>query len=57
MNSFGNTLQQPLNQLKVLITEGSGFDPSRWDHWLVIGCYLVVAIAGLWLSWQWRQKR
>lgn len=34
---------------------GVSFDPARWDHWLLIGCFVGLSIWGLHLSWQWRR--
>ncbi|NJM98672.1 MAG: hypothetical protein HC800_17285 [Phormidesmis sp. RL_2_1] len=36
--------------------DSAGFDPTRWHHWLLIGCFVGVSIWGLYLSWQWRTK-
>ncbi len=33
--------------------DSAGFDPTRWNHWLLIGCFISVSIWGLYLSWQW----
>ncbi|MEL6139121.1 MAG: hypothetical protein AAFQ61_13225 [Cyanobacteria bacterium J06626_23] len=53
MSSTGNAVQQ----LRSLVPQGDAFDPTRWDHWLLILCFLSISAVGLWLSWQWRQQR
>ncbi len=35
--------------------DNAGFDAARWDHWLLVFCFLGVAGSGLRLSWQWRR--
>lgn len=35
--------------------DSAGFDATRWEHWLVIGCFVVMAAGGLWSSWQFKQ--
>lgn len=35
----------------------TGFEASRWDHWLLIVCFISVASYGLWISWQWREDQ
>ncbi|MEL6814829.1 MAG: hypothetical protein AAFP03_08440, partial [Cyanobacteria bacterium J06598_3] len=35
--------------------DSAGFDVTRWDHWLVISCFVVMAAGGLWACWQFRQ--
>lgn len=47
-------------RLANLITErlsmdSSGFDATRWEHWLLISCFVVMAAGGLWSSWQFKQ--
>ncbi|MEM6453134.1 MAG: hypothetical protein AAF703_22805 [Cyanobacteria bacterium P01_D01_bin.105] len=32
----------------------SAFDVTRWDHWLLIVCFMIIAACGLWISWQWQ---
>jgi hypothetical protein len=29
------------------------FDPTRWNHWLLIGCFVGLSGWGLYLWWQW----
>ena len=36
--------------------DSAGFDSARWDHWLLIVCFVAIAATGLWSSWQWRQR-
>lgn len=36
--------------------DGAGFDPNRWNHWLLIGCFVGMSIWGLQLSWQWGKE-
>ncbi len=36
--------------------DGVSFDPTRWTHWLLIGCFIGVSIWGLSLSWQWQRQ-
>jgi len=38
------------------IMDSVGFDPTRWNHWLLIGCFMSVSMWGLYLSWQWRTE-
>ncbi len=35
--------------------DSAGFDPTRWHHWLLLGCFIGVSIWGVSLSWQWRR--
>jgi len=35
----------------------TGFDIGRWEHWLLVICFGVIAICGLWISFQWKQER
>ncbi len=35
--------------------DNAGFESARWDHWLLVACFLAIATSGLWLSWQWTQ--
>jgi hypothetical protein len=34
--------------------DSAGFDPTCWNHWLLIGCFLGLSTLGLYFSWQWR---
>ncbi|MGB3300775.1 MAG: hypothetical protein WBA76_21125 [Phormidesmis sp.] len=34
----------------------ASFDPTHWSHWLLVGCFFCVSIAGLRLLWQWRNE-
>ena len=36
--------------------DSAGFDPTRWNHWLLIGCFVSLSTWGLYLSWQWRAE-
>lgn len=31
------------------------FDATRWEHWLLISCFVMMAAGGLWSSWQFNQ--
>lgn len=35
--------------------DSAGFDATRWEHWLVISCFIVMAAGGLWSSGQFSQ--
>lgn len=35
--------------------DSAGFESARWDHWLLVACFLAIATSGLWLCWQWSQ--
>ena len=35
--------------------DGASFDPTRWDHWLLLSCFIGVSAWGLRLSWQWHR--
>ncbi|NET10960.1 MAG: hypothetical protein F6K16_41005 [Symploca sp. SIO2B6] len=37
-------------------TSSSHFDPSRWDHYLLVICVVVVSSWTLWLSWRWQHE-
>lgn len=38
-------------------TSGSAnFDPTRWDHWLLVSCFVGMAIWSIWLSWRWERR-
>lgn len=32
--------------------DSAGFDSARWDHWLLIACFVAIAIYGLRSTWQ-----
>lgn len=36
--------------------DGAGFDSDRWDHWLLIVCFVAIATYGIWSTWQWNQS-
>ncbi len=36
--------------------DGAGFDPNRWNHWLLISCFVGMSILGLQLPWQWGKE-
>ncbi|NJM96436.1 MAG: hypothetical protein HC800_03800 [Phormidesmis sp. RL_2_1] len=36
--------------------DGSNFSPSRWDHWLLVGCFLLLGPWSVWLSCQWKRQ-
>jgi len=33
--------------------DSAGFDSARWDHWLLVVCFVAIATYGLWSTWQW----
>ncbi len=33
-----------------------GFAIARWDHWLLVVCFVAIATTGLWVTWQWHQE-
>ena len=35
--------------------DNAGFSAVRWDHWLLVVCFLAVASYGIYLSWQWKR--
>lgn len=38
-------------------TAGSAnFDPTRWDHWLLVSCFVGMALWSVWLSWRWEKQ-
>ena len=40
---------------ELLTMNNAGFSAVRWDHWLLIVCFLAVASYGMYLSWQWKR--
>jgi len=37
------------------LTQPSNFDRTRWDHWLLIVCFITIAACGLWLARHWHR--
>ncbi|PZO56343.1 MAG: hypothetical protein DCF15_08960 [Phormidesmis priestleyi] len=34
----------------------ANFEPTRWDHWLLVSCFVAMAIWSVWLSWRWESQ-
>ncbi|NEP16795.1 MAG: hypothetical protein F6J97_07800 [Leptolyngbya sp. SIO4C1] len=51
-----SSLQDTVRQLRTALSQGESFNPARWDHWLLIACFLALASWGLWLSRKWRKE-
>ncbi|MEO1068137.1 MAG: hypothetical protein AAFW95_03335 [Cyanobacteria bacterium J06638_6] len=43
-----------LLNIRESLVHDSSFDWTRWDHWLLILCFVTVAGWGLWLARRWR---
>jgi len=41
----------------VLLQLAASFSAGRWDHWLLIICFGLVATCGLSLSFRWKKDR
>ena len=37
--------------------DSTGFDPTNWSHWLLLGCCAVTSAWVLMLSWRWNEHQ